>query len=326
MDFRKYPDLASAALGGRAVYANDDFFAPVERLVEEGPAVFDPDRYTDRGKWMDGWESRRRREPGNDWAVVRLGVAGIVRGVVIDTRHFKGNHPESASVEAAALKDEPSSWEELAWTPLVPRQPLEPDAPNAFAANDGRAWTHVRLSIYPDGGVARLRVHGEAAPDWEVIAREGPADLAAVVHGGLVLAASDEFFSAPLHLLLPGHSRGMHDGWETRRRRGAGHDWVVIRLGRRGRISRVEIDTHHFKGNFPESASVEIADLPGAPAGAVPEDASWRELVPRTRLGPDAAHAFDVDDDVSATATHVRLRIYPDGGVARLRVVGEVLV
>jgi allantoicase len=329
MDFRRYPDLASSLLGGRAVHANDAFFAPVESLVDPATAVFDPDRYTDRGKWMDGWETRRRREPGNDWAVVRLGVPGVVRGVVVDTRHFKGNHPESASVEATVVAHEPPAWEEAAWTPLVPRSPLAPDAENAFAVDDPRAWTHVRLSIYPDGGVARLRVHGEAAPDWEQVS--GPVDLASVTLGGRIADASDAFFSDPAHLLLPGRSTGMHDGWETRRRRGPGHDWVIVRLGHRGRIERVEIETHHFKGNYPESAALDLADLGerpersgrgGSAEDQIPTDSAWREVLPRTKLGPDAAHAFDAE---APAATHARLRIYPDGGVARLRIYGEPL-
>jgi allantoicase len=323
METHRYPDLASSRLGGTAVFANDEFFGPVERLVDPKPAVFEPDRYTDRGKWMDGWETRRRREPGNDWAVVRLGIPGIVHSVIVDTSHFKGNHPERASVEAAVLESDPVAWEEVPWTSLVPSSELAADSENAFAVEDGRRWTHVRLSIFPDGGVARLRVHGEVAPDWDLLAREGPVDLASVVHGGRILAASDEFFGVPHHLLLPGTSSGMHDGWETRRRRGPGNDWVVIRLGHRGKIARIEIDTHHFKGNYPESASVDTADVPEA--GDEVSETAWSEFLPRTKLGPDASHVFMPQGIGSVAATHVRLSIYPDGGVARLRVFAEVL-
>jgi allantoicase len=321
--FRRYPNLASERLGGRAVHANDEFFAPKENLVAAGAPIFDPDRYTDRGKWMDGWETRRRRQPGNDWCVVRLGIPGRIRGVVVDTRHFKGNHPESASIEACEIADEPGSWDAAPWETLVERSPLAPDGPNEFPVEDDRRWTHVRLSIFPDGGVARLRVHGEATPDWADLVAQGPVDLAAIEHGGRVLAASDEFFSAPENLLMPGASTGMHDGWETRRRRGPGHDWVVIRLGRRGRIARVEIDTHHFKGNYPESASLEVADAPEA-GDALPVESAWTEVLALTRLDPDDTHAFAPPRIQPADATHARLRIYPDGGVSRLRVYGEI--
>ena len=326
-DFLSLPDLASSRLGGRAVAANDEFFAPKESVVLEGDATFDPGRYTDRGKWMDGWETRRRREPGNDWCVVRLGVPGIVRYVVVDTSHFRGNHPESASVEGARLDVEPVRWEDAAWVPLVPRSPLAGDAKNAFPVGDARLCTHVRLSIFPDGGVARLRVHGEPVPDWEALARkDGPVEVAAIPRGGSVVASSDEFFGAPHHLLLPDDPEGMWDGWETRRRRGPGNDWVVVRLGRRARIERIEIDTRHFKGNYPESARVEAIDADGASAADLAgNDARWREILPRTPLAADRAHGFEPPVLSPADATHVRLSIYPDGGVARLRVRGALL-
>jgi allantoicase len=257
---------------------------------------------------------------------VQLGVPGIVRGVVVDTRHFKGNHPESASIEVAALESEPASSDDVAWAPLVPRSALAPDTENVFAVEDERRWTHVRLSIYPDGGVARLRIHGEAAPDWERLAAQGPVNLAAIEHGGRVIGASDEFFGAPANILLPNDPVGMQDGWETRRRRGPGHDWVVVRLGSRGRIVRAVIDTRYFTGNYPESASLEVLTAVSAPDDEILAVANWREILPRTKLGPDRVHVFGPPQLASVVATHVRLRIYPDGGVARLRIVGEVLV
>jgi allantoicase len=325
------PDLASARLGGRVVYANDEFFAPKESLILATAPVFDPARYTDRGKWMDGWETRRRREPGHDWCVVRLGAPGIVREVVVDTAHFRGNHPESAAIDAAWIDREPDRWDAAGpeWASLVPVTPLSGDVANRFRVEDDRAWTHVRLSIHPDGGVARLRVYGEAVPDWERIVRQDPAgriEVAATPRGGMVVACSDEFFGAPGNLLLPGDSQGMWDGWETRRRRGPGHDWVVVRLGRRAHIGRVEIDTRHFKGNHPASAVVEGIDAPGAtPESLTAEGAPWAELLSNTSLRPDVAHVFEPPDLVPGPATHVRLSIHPDGGVARLRVFGAPL-
>jgi allantoicase len=325
------PDLASPRLGGRVVYANDEFFAPKESLILATAPVFDPARYTDRGKWMDGWETRRRREPGHDWCVVRLGAPGIVREVVVDTAHFRGNHPERAAIDAARIDREPDRWDGGApeWASLVPVTPLSGDAANRFRVEDERAWTHLRLSIHPDGGVARLRVYGEAVPDWERIVQEDPAgriEVAAIPRGGMVVACSDEFFGAPGNLLLPGDSLGMWDGWETRRRRGPGHDWVVVRLGRRAHIERVEIDTRHFKGNHPASAVVEGIDAPGAaPESLTAEGAFWAELVSNTSLRPDVAHVFEPPNLTPGAATHVRLSIHPDGGVARLRVFGAPL-
>lgn len=323
--FLRLPDLARARLGGRVLVANDEFFAPKENLVADTEPVFEPERYTERGKWMDGWETRRRREPGNDWCVVRLGVPGIVRGVVVDTSHFRGNHPESASVEGAHLGSEPARWDDVAWSELVPRSALQGDERNAFAVSDDRVWTHARLSIHPDGGVARLRVYGEASPDWDRLARAEPGarlEVAAIPRGGRVLACSDAFFGSPGNLLQPDEPRGMWDGWETRRRRGPGFDWVVVRLGRRVQVERVEIDTRHFKGNHPASARVEALDAPDADDRDVSAASGWREILDLRPLRPDVAHVFGAPDLRPAEASHVRLSILPDGGVARLRVRG----
>ena len=326
--FESYPDLAGERLGGMALSASDEFFAPKESLLVEGRARFDPDRYTERGKWMDGWESRRKRGPGHDWVVIRLGAPGVVHGVNVDTSHFRGNHPERASVEACAMEageaDEP--YEAWPWATIVPPLPLAPDADNRFPVGDRKRWTHVRLNILPDGGVARFRVHGVAVPGP---GEEGePLDLAAVHRGGLALAWSDARFGPPHHLLLPDRARHMGDGWETRRRRGPGHDWVVIRLGARGVPRRIVVETTHFKGNYPESYEVDGLDDRGSfgdPAiglSAPPEDdAGWRPLVSRSPLGPDAVHEAMVSD--ARPVTHVRLSIHPDGGVARFRVFGD---
>lgn len=324
--FLRLPDLACARLGGGVLAANDEFFAPKENLVADADPVFEPARYTDRGKWMDGWETRRRREPGNDWCVVRLGIPGIVRGVVVDTTHFRGNHPESASVEGAHLSSEPARWQDVAWTELVPRSALQGDERNAFEVADDRAWTHARLSIHPDGGVARLRIHGLASPDWDRLARAEPdarLEVAGIARGGLVVACSDAFFGSPGNLLQPDEPRGMWDGWETRRRRGPGFDWVVVRLGRRVRIERLEIDTRYFKGNHPARARVEALDAPEAGEEDVTTAAGWREILGSRPLRPDVLHVFGPPDVMSADASHVRLSILPDGGVARLRVRGE---
>ena len=331
-EFLYLPDLAARRLGGQALLANDEFFAPKECLVADEPATFDPARYTDHGKWMDGWETRRRREPGFDWCIVGLGLPGDVRGVVIDTRHFSGNHPDRAAVDACATDADPrdaGAAATLEWTRIVPEVPLAPDAPNAFPVETAGRWTHVRLVIVPDGGVARLRVHGVAIPGGDGIG-PGTTDLASVDVGGAVLGCSDAFFCAPGNLLWPGPPTGMHDGWETRRRRGPGHDWVIVRLGHRGILERVEVDTRFFKGNHPGSCDLEAHDAgPGGEApeearrrdrAALVENATWTSALPGRPLGPDLVHVFESPDLAELPATHVRLRIHPDGGVARLRV------
>jgi allantoicase len=320
-------DLASSRIGGRALVASDEFFAPKASLVAPGPAVFVADKFTDRGHWMDGWETRRKRGPEGsyDWVIVELGIPGAIRAITVDTSHFRGNHPAACSLDVAELEGSPGA-ERLralshAFAELLPRAPLAGHTENHFPIERGARCTHVRLKIYPDGGVARLRIWGEARPDWRRIGAKRLIDLVAIEHGGVPLATSDQFFSEPVNLIMPGRPRDMGDGWETRRRRGPGHDWVVLRLGRRGVVERVELDTTHFKGNFPESASLEACDAaaPGAPG----DDASWGDVVPRTKLRANARHRFAVARPVRRPVTHVRLNIFPDGGVARLRVWGR---
>ena len=323
-DFLQLIDLASERLGGSAIAANDEFFAPRENLLKTGKPVYVEGELTERGKWMDGWETRRRRSPGHDWCVVRLGLPGILHGFVVDTTHFKGNAPESCSIEAcesASLSPEPWETESIFWTELVPRSPLRPDTENVFSAAAPRPFTHVRLNIFPDGGVARLRVHGEVAPDWDRIARAGgELDLAGVENGGLVLAASDEFFGGRQNLIMPGRGRDMTDGWETRRRRDIGHDWAIVRLGRSGTIRRIDVDTAHFKGNAPRSCSLEICRAPGAEISELTEvSRDWNQLLPETPLYPHTLHRFERELAGAGEATHARFNIFPDGGVSRLR-------
>jgi allantoicase len=335
--FTDLPDLAAERLGGAVIAANDEFFAPKEALIKPGAPEWRKGEYTERGKWMDGWETRRRRTPGHDWAIIRLGVPGIVRGVVIDTSFFTGNYPEFASIDACALEGpggpstqtsltsltsltSPSSPSSPSWKPLLPKSPLKGNTTNPFeiGAKLARRVTHLRLNIYPDGGVARLRVHGEAVPDAGIFREGREVDLAALENGGLVVSASDMHYGNPQNLLLPGRSAYMGDGWETRRRRGPGHDWTIVRLARRGVIERVELDTDHFKGNAPGWAMLEYTDAgPKFDAGK----ARWQVLVPRKPLEPHTRHRWDVLK--ARAATHVRLNIYPDGGIARLRLFGR---
>jgi allantoicase len=331
MDFTELIDLAGERLGGAVLYANDDFFAPKENLLKASAPVFIEGKYTERGKWMDGWESARRRTPGFDWCLVRLGLPGRVRGVVVDTSFFRGNYPEQCSIEACAVGGVPGLETllsaEVGWTEILPPSQLQGDSQNSFAVEAEERFTHLRLKIYPDGGVARLRVYGEVAPDWGRLRRAGEIDLAAVESGGRVVASSDQFFGHRHNLIMPGRGVDMGDGWETRRRRGPGHDWAVVRLGARGRVGRLEVDTAHFKGNFPESCSLDACD---AGAGVEFDEEAvaslpWRELLPRTRLQAHTRHFYEAEISDAGAVTHVRFNIYPDGGVSRLRVYGQLV-
>lgn len=315
--FTELVDVAAERLGARVLLASDEFFAPKENLLKAAKPVWREGEYTDHGKWMDGWETRRRRAPGHDWCIIHLGIPSLVRGVVVDTSFFRGNYPEQCSLDAAKVEAEVSAGElsdgtRVAWREILGRSALQGDTENAFPVARADRVTHLRLNIYPDGGVARLRVYGEPlrAPG---LVPGAVADLAALANGGLVVACSDMFFGHRHNLILPGRSTHMGDGWETRRRRGPGHDWIIVRLAARGVIERIELDTDHFKGNAPESCSIEVRDGEG-------ED--WTTLLERTVLYPDAQHCFEVAP--GSAVTHARLAIYPDGGVARLRLFGRV--
>ena len=251
--FRAWIRLEQPRLGTRVTHASDEFFAARERLIQPTDPVFIEDKYDDHGKWMDGWESRRRRTPGHDHCIIRLGVPGIIHGVDIDTSHFTGNFPPHASIDACVSDDDVP---ESGWTELVQRTDLAGDRHHFVAVNDSNSWTHLRLNIYPDGGIARLRIYGEVRADIEV---GGVIDLFALKNGGRALAASDEHYGSMHNLNLPGRGLNMGDGWETARRRGPGNDWVIAALGRPGVVERVEVDTAHFKGNYPDRVSVEAA-------------------------------------------------------------------
>lgn len=318
-------DLASERLGGAVLAANDEWFAPKEGLIKPTKPEWREGVYTERGKWMDGWETRRRREPGEDWAVIRLGTPGVVAGVVIDTAFFTGNYPESASIEACAVEGTPPAGAfsdgTIAWTPLLPRMPLQGNTENAFTIPGvARRVTHLRLTIHPDGGVARLRAFGVVQPSADVLVPGELHDLAAMEHGGYVVECSDMWYGHRQNLILPGRSTHMGDGWETRRRRGPGHDWTIVRLAAPSEIERIELDTDHFKGNAPGACMLEGCDV--ASDESIPV-AQWTGLLPRTPLQPHTRHRFALERPRRA-CTHVRLNIYPDGGVARLRLFGRV--
>jgi allantoicase len=326
--FTALADLASARVGGRILATSDEFFAPARNLLKPEPAIFIPGKFTTRGKWMDGWESRRRRTPGHDWCVVALGMRGRLHGVDVDTRHFTGNYPSHCSIDGLdATSRVPSRFHAVdgpPWTTILPRTELRGDGSNLLAIADDRPWTHVRLNIFPDGGVARLRVYGDVVVSWRRIARGGRAlDLASIRNGGLVLGASDMHFGAKDNMIMPGRAKNMGDGWETRRRRGPGHDWAIVRLGAPGHITRIDIDTNHFKGNYPDSASIEGCLITGASLDAL-SSASWAEILPPHKLRPHHRHIFSKELQPAGPVSHIRLNIFPDGGVSRLRVYGTL--
>jgi allantoicase len=315
-------NLAARRLGAGVIGASDEFFGEKENLLRAERPAFRPHTFGHKGQVVDGWETRRRRVPGQDWALIRLGAPGVLHAVVVDTAHFTGNFPAECSVEACAAEGYPAPAELLVpgrdWAPVVPRSPLAGDSENRFPVTDPRRFTHLRLTIYPDGGVARLRAEGEVIPDPRLL--DGPLDLAALENGGTIADASDRFYSPPENMISPGRAAVMGDGWETRRRRDSGHDWVLLRLAGAGHISQAVLDTSCFLGNAPGAAA-----LHGCDAGESGLDAAeWFGLLPMTGLQPDTRHRLRIDPARSRLVSHVRLEIHPDGGMARLRLFGEL--
>ena len=318
---RRYVDLAQPRLGSEVVYATDDFFADKSRLISPEEPQFIPGKYDDNGKWMDGWESRRKRTPGHDWCVIRLGVAGVIAGFEIDTRHFTGNYPPECELEVCR-SEELVPGDDVRWVKVTDRIKLKGDD-RVYAPIEYGQVTHVRLHIFPDGGVARLRAWGRVRPDWSRHPAGEVIDLMALANGGRGVIANNEHYGVLANLTAPGRGVNMGDGWETRRRREEGHDWAILELGAPGVIEEVIVDTAHFKGNYPDRCSMQAAArAEGTPEQIAAEAVSWPILLREAKLSPDAIHSFREEVRRIGPVQFVRLNIYPDGGVSRLRMMG----
>lgn len=318
--YKTWIDLAAARLGAQALECSDDFFAEMENLLKPAAPVFIDDKFTDRGKWMDGWESRRKRVVGHDWCVIKLGAKGIIHGLNVCTRHFAGNAPQKVSIEGCVSATAPAS--DAKWVNVLTTSDVKPDSDNFFDIETNEAFTHIRLNIFPDGGVARLRVYGEPVIDWNWFLPGEPVDLAYVKNGGRPIECTDMFFSNMENLIMPNRGKDMGDGWETKRRRGGREsDWIIVQLGAKGSIAKVVIDTAHFKGNFPDTFALDACVIE---AGQQPDDSTqWTNVIGRQKLTADAEHFYKDEVKTGEQAfTHVRLSIFPDGGVSRLRVFG----
>ena len=311
-------NLAAREFGGAICSVSDEFFAPAKRMLSDQAPIFIPDKFDRHGKWMDGWESRRKRTAGHDFCVLRI-CPGVIRGVEVDTSYFTGNFAPAVSIEACRVDIEPD--EHTQWSELIPRSDLEGDSQRYIAIANENIWSHIRLNIYPDGGIARFKVFGEAERQESASDRDQWVDLASVAVGGRALECNNEHFGNMHNLLSVNPIANMGDGWETRRRRHPGNDWVILKLGRKGCVSRVEVDTTFFRGNYPARCSLRGAS-PDNDTDLGDVSAGWDEILPQVSLGPDQAHVFESQLRDIDSVTHVRLDIYPDGGVARLRLRG----
>lgn len=324
--FLKLTDLAAERLGAKALLCSDDFFAEKENLLKPGRGIFIPDKYTSNGKWMDGWESRRKRTSGHDWCIIQLATPGKIHGVDIDTNHFLGNHPPFASIDGCNVqKTKKINWDDCDWKEILSKSPLLPGSQNLYEIANRETFTHLRLNIYPDGGVARLKVYGEVVKDWSKIDENEVVDLAAAANGAKAILCNDMFFSHMDNLIMPGRGKDMGDGWETKRNRTPGNrDWVILRLARKGEIDKIVIDTNHFKGNYPDSCLVEGCVLSSDGQMHISSEINWKTILPQTKLHADQKHYFENEIIAKGPFTHVRLLIFPDGGVSRMRLWGRI--
>ena len=327
---RATTNLADARLGARAISCSDEFFGPMSRMLQSHDAVFLPDKYDDQGKWMDGWESRRRRRGGHDFCVVRLATPGEVFSVDIDTSHFTGNFPPAAALEGCYCKGDPDGSTDpdasTEWFTLVPASSVGSNAHHLFDIAGAGVVTHVRLNLLPDGGVARLRVFGRPHPDWGALAERGAVDLGCARNGAVAVAWNNSHYGHPANILRPDRARHAGEGWETRRRREPGHDWCIVALARPGIIDRVVVDTSHFRGNYPDRCSLQgalLAEHFGTlQESVIAQSMFWPFLLPEQPLQADREHTFVIPADAPQPVSHVHLNIIPDGGLARLRLFG----
>ncbi len=324
---RRSVDLANPRLGAKALHASDDFFGEVARMLNPAPAEFHPGRFDQQGKWMDGWESRRKRVAGHDWALVKLGCKGVIRGFDVDTSHFTGNYPPAVAIEACVCdSDDIEVLQSEAWTEILPATAIGSNSHHLLESDSDDAWTHLRVNMYPDGGIARLRVYGRPVGGLHNAAPGSLVDLVAMANGGRAVSWNDASFgSAVSNLMLPGRGLNMGDGWETRRRREPGNDWCVLELGAPGTIEKIEVDTAFYKGNYPDSCSIQAACVGGGTDQSVTtQSLFWETLLPQQRLSMDAIHTFTDEVARLGPVTHVRLNMFPDGGISRLRLWGKV--
>ncbi len=333
----RHHNLASPVMGAAVMAVSDEFFANGDRMIQDHEPLFFPDKYDDHGKWMDGWETRRRRHGGHDHAIVRLGARGVIHGLGIHTHFFTGNFPPEAMVEAAIVDDKKLAnkkdcqkiLDNIKWQPLLAKVSLQGDSYHFFTINNPHEFNILRLSIFPDGGVARFRVYGEPKCDWEAKKGHHDIELSALKYGGRVVGYNDAHYGNVSSLLAERRAINMGDGWETRRQRNLpNHDWLILALAHEGIIEKVMVDTAHYKGNYPDSCTLEGVRLNNniSDEELLKNDKlDWQLLLPPQKLQADHIHMFDKKNIKNIdVVSHIRLKIFPDGGVSRLRLYGRL--
>jgi allantoicase len=314
-------DLAQPRLGTKVIYKTDDFFASANRIISPTEPVFKVGVFDKHGKWMDGWESRRKRTAGHDFIIIKLGKPGTIKKVDVDTSHFNGNQPAMISIEGANSNS--NKINQLNWQPLLSKKKTKANSHHYFTVNSNKVFTHIKFNIFPDGGVARLRLYGSIAKSSKL--KNKKINLASLLDGSSVIACNNEHFGKAENILAPGKAKNMGDGWETRRRRGKGFDWLILNSLDGKEIDKIEISTHHFKGNFPSHCSLQAAYLPNSKNSKqiVKSSNTWKYLLKDAKLSANKVHVFKNNLMKKDKINFIKINIFPDGGISRFRIYGK---
>jgi allantoicase len=314
-------DLAQPRLGTKVLFKTDDFFASASRIISPANPVFKEGVFDKNGKWMDGWESRRKRTDGHDYIILKLGKPGNIKKVDVDTSHFNGNQPSMVSIEGANSKS--NKINQLKWQLLLSKKKTKANSHHYFKINSTKVFTHIKFNIFPDGGVARLKLYGTIAKSYKL--RNKKTNLASLLDGASVIACNNEHFGKAENILAPGKAKNMGDGWETRRRRGKGFDWLILNSLNGKEISKIEISTHHFKGNFPSHCSLQASYLPINKNynKIVSSSTKWKYLLKDAKLSANRVHIFRNNLMKKDKINFIKISIFPDGGISRFRIYGK---
>ncbi len=315
-------DLAQSRLGTKVVYKTDEFFAPAKRIINPWPPIFKEGVFDKHGKWMDGWETRRKRNKGHDFLILKLGRPGKIHKVDIDTSYFNGNQPSKVSLEACYSKNKLPN-KNSKWINILNKKSTKPNAHHFFNIKNKSIFTHVKLNIYPDGGVARIRIYGKMVIKKKF--GKKIINLTSVLNGATPIACNNEHFGRAENILAPGTGKNMGDGWETRRSRGKNFDWLILKCATAGTINKIQIDTHHFKGNYPDRCSLQAAYLNNKTSfkNVVKKSKKWNFLLDKVKLHAHKKHNFNNKQMKKNKINYIRINIFPDGGISRIRVFGR---
>ena len=317
-------DLAQPRLGSKVIYKTDDFFASANRIINPSPAVFKEGLFDRNGKWMDGWESRRKRNLGHDYLIIKLGKPGKISKVDVDTSHFNGNQPSMISLEACSSKS--NLYKNFKWKTLLGKKKIKANSHHFFNISSKSTVTHIKFNIFPDGGVARLRLFGKISKDT-VNLKNKTTNLTSLLNGASVIACNNEHFGKAENILAPGKAKNMGDGWETRRRRDKGFDWLILNSIDGNKIDKIEISTHHFKGNYPSHCSLQAIYIPNnkTSSSIIKNSKKWKILLDKVKLSANKTHIFKNRLMKNNKINYVKINIFPDGGISRFRMFGKAL-